>query len=48
MSIARVLILILSISYALRLAGVEDAKIVNYVQFAYEILKVNDNKALLT
>jgi len=28
---------------ALRLAGVGDAKIVNYVQFAYEILKVNDN-----
>ncbi len=28
---------------ALRLAGVGDAKIADYVQFAYEIIKVNDN-----
>ncbi len=28
---------------ALRLAGVGDAKIVNYVQFSYEILKINDS-----
>ncbi len=28
---------------ALRLAGVGDAKIVNYVQFSYEILKIKDD-----
>jgi len=28
---------------ALRLAGVGEAKIVNYLQFTYEILKINDN-----
>ncbi len=27
----------------LRLAGVGDAKIVNYVQFSYEILKIKDD-----
>jgi hypothetical protein len=28
---------------ALRLASVGDAKVADYVQFAYEIIKVNDN-----
>ncbi len=28
---------------ALRLAGVGEAKIINYLQFSYEILKINDN-----